>query len=84
MGFQYEDEELELNYKGESHKFRAPSAYEQKQLSDTFKNADESTDAVTIYVDFFVSLGLPKEIVSKMSMKGLLGLFEYAVGSKKN
>lgn len=84
MGFQYEDEELELNYKGTVHKFRAPSAYEQKELAEKFKDADETTNAVDLYIGFFEALGLQKEVLGKMSMKGLLGLFEYAVGSKKN
>jgi hypothetical protein len=84
MGFTYEDEELELNYKGTSYKFRAPSAFEQKETSRKFREADDKTDAVDLYIEFFESLGLPKEILGKMTLKGLLDLFGYAVGSKKN
>jgi hypothetical protein len=84
MGFVYEEEELELKYKEDVHKFRQPSAFEQKNMAKKFRNADENTDAVDLYVEFFVMLGLPDEVLNKMSLKGLLGLFEYAVGSKKN
>lgn len=84
MGFVYEDEELELNYKGTVHKYRQPSAFEQKELSKKFKEADEKTDAVDLYIDFFKVLGLPEDVLGKMSLKGLLGLFDYTVGAKKN
>lgn len=82
--FVYEEEELSLKIKGQAHTFRQPSAYEQKALSQRFKEADENTDAVDLYVGFFVELGLPKEVVSKMSMKGLVDLLGYATGAKKN
>lgn len=84
MGFVYEEEELELTYKGTVHKFRAPSAYESKEISKKFKDADEKTDAVDIYIKFFEQIGLPEEVTSKMSLKGLLDLFAYTVGAKKN
>jgi hypothetical protein len=84
MGFVYEDEELELTVKGVVYKFRQCSAYEQKEMSNKFKNADDNTDAVDLYIDFFVSLGLPREVLEKMSLKGLLDLFGYTVGAKKN
>jgi hypothetical protein len=84
MGFVYEEEELELTYKGVAHKFRQPSAYEQKEMSKKFKAADENTDAVDVYIEFFKQLGLPEEVLGKMSLKGLLDLFGYAVGTKKN
>ena len=84
MGFVYEDEELELTYKGEVHKFRAPSAYEQKAMAKKFKESDEKTDAVDLYIEFFKELGLPEDVLGKMSLKGLLDLFAYAVGAKKN
>lgn len=84
MGFVYEDEELELTYKGTVYKFRAPSAFEQKEMSRKFREADENTDAVDLYVGFFETLGLPKDVLGKMSLKGLLDLFSYSVGSKKN
>lgn len=84
MGFTYEDEKLELNYGGKTYEFRAPSALEQKATAKKFREADENTDASDLYLDFFKSLGLPEEVLVKMSMKGLMGLFEYAVGAKKN
>ena len=84
MGFVYEEEELELTYKGTTHKFRQPSAYEQKEMSKKFKNADDNTDAVDLYIEFFKQLGLPEEVLGKMSLKGLLDLFSYTVGTKKN
>jgi restriction endonuclease S subunit len=84
VSFVYQEEELELKIKDESFKFRQPSAYEQKAMAKKFREADEQTEAVDIYIDFFVSLGLPKEVLEKMSLKGLLDLFAYTVGSKKN
>lgn len=84
MGFVYEDEELELKYKEDVYKFRQPSAFEQKEMSKKFKNADDNTDAVDLYIEFFKQLGLPEEILGKMSLKGLLDLFGYTVGTKKN
>lgn len=84
MSFNYEDEKLELNYSGTKYPFRAPSALEQKATARKFREADENTDASDLYIEFFKSLGLPEEVLIKMSMKGLMGLFEYAVGAKKN
>lgn len=84
MSFKYEDEELELVYKSAVHKFRAPSAYEQKATAKKFREVDENTDVIDLYVEFFVSLGLPQDVLEKMSVKGLTELFTYAVGSKKN
>jgi hypothetical protein len=84
MGFEYVEEELSLKYKGNEYKFRQPSAFEQKDIGRKFKEATEDTDAVDIYVQFFVGLGLPEDVVNKLSMKGLLDLFGYAVGAKKN
>lgn len=84
MGFVYEDEELELTYKGTVYKYRQPSAYEQKQMSKKFKEADDNTDAVDLYIEFFKELGLPEDVLGKMSLKGLLDLFSYTVGAKKN
>lgn len=84
MAFVYEEEKLELKYKDTVHEFRAPSAFEQKNISKRFREADENTDAVDLYVDFFVELGLPKDVLTKMTLKGLLDLFSYAVGTKKN
>jgi hypothetical protein len=84
MGFVYEEEKLELTCQGVVYPFRQPSAYEQKNMAKKFRDADENTDAVDLYIEFFVSLGLPADVCGKMSLKGLLGLFEYAVGSKKN
>lgn len=84
MGFVYEEEELELSYKGTVHKFRQPSAFEQKEMSKKFKNADDNTDAVDLYIEFFKGLGLPEDVLGKMSLKGLLDLFSYTVGAKKN
>jgi hypothetical protein len=84
MGFQYEDEELELIYKGQTYKYRAPSAVEQQNTGKKFKSADESTDVIGIYLNFFEGLGLPKEVLEKMSTKGLSDLFVYTLGSKKN
>jgi hypothetical protein len=84
MGFVYEEEELELSFNGVAHKFRQPSAFEQKEMSKKFKNADENTDAVDLYIEFFKQLGLPEEVLGKMSLKGLLDLFGYTVGTKKN
>lgn len=87
MGFIYEDEELELTYKGTTYKFRAPSAFEQQEVLRTFKQTEENQkqgDGIQIYIDFFVNLGLTEEVLKKMSLKGLLDLFSYSVGSKKN
>lgn len=84
MGFEYVEEELSLTIKGEVYKFRQPSAFEQKEISKTFRQADEKTDAVDLYVEFFKTLGLPEEVVIKMSLQGLLDLFSYSVGAKKN
>lgn len=84
MSFEYVDEILELKYQGQSYSFRAPSALEQKQIAKDFKNASEETDVIEMYVSFFVQLGLPKEVLEKMSVKGIVDLFSYAVGSKKN
>jgi hypothetical protein len=86
MGFTYEDEELELVYKTEIYKFRAPSAIEEKALSAEFQayKPGESKDPVDLYIDFFVNLGLPAEVLSKMSSKGLTALLAYATGTKKN
>lgn len=84
MGFQYEDEELELIYKGKTYKFRAPSALEQRMTSKKFREAGPEADAVELYLEFFADLGLPRDILEKMSMKGLMDLFSYALGSKKN
>ena len=87
MGFQYEDESLELNYKGQSYAFRAPSHLENKALVANLramKAGDDSIDPIDEYVNFLVSLGIPKEILEKMSVKGILSLFEYSVGAKKN
>lgn len=86
MGFVYEDEELELTYKGTVHKFRTPSAFEQQDVMKKFKAAEkaEDQDGLQIYIDFFVNLGLPETVLQKMSLKGLLDLFSYSVGSKKN
>jgi len=86
MGFTYEDEELEFTYKGVTHKFRAPSAVEQKQLSKKFRDAanDENVDASDLYIEMFVMLGLPLETMQKLSMRGLTELFSYTVGAKKN
>jgi hypothetical protein len=84
MGFVYEEEELELTFKGDVLKFRQPSAFEQKEMSKKFKNADENTDAVDLYIEFFKQLGLPEDVLGKMSLKGLLDLFGYVVGTKKN
>ena len=84
MSFEYVEEEMSLKYKGEVYKFRQPSAYEQKEISKTFRLADENTDAVDLYIDFFKLLGLPSEVLLGMSLQGLLDLFSYAVGAKKN
>lgn len=84
MGFVYEDEELELTYKGTAYKYRQPSAFEQKHMSKKFKEADDNTDAVDLYIEFFKELGLPEDVLGKMSLKGLLDLFSYTVGAKKN
>ena len=84
MGFQYEDEELELTYKGQTYKYRAPSAVEQQVTAKKFKDADETVGAADLYINFFVELGLPKEVLEKMSMKGLTDMFLYTVGAKKN
>jgi len=84
VGYKYEDEELELNFKGQVVKFRAPSAREQQAVSKRFKEADENQDALDLYIEFFESLGISKEMTSQMSMKGIVELFSYAVGAKKN
>ncbi len=84
MGFEYKEEELDLTFKGEVYKFRQPSAYEQKEITKTFRQADADTDAVDLYINFFKELGLPEEVLGKMSLQGLLDLFSYAVGAKKN
>lgn len=84
MGFKYEDEKLELDFKGTIYMFRAPSALEQQAVSKKFKHADENTDALDLYIEFFESLGIPKDVSSQMSMKGIVELFSYAVGAKKN
>lgn len=84
MGFTYEDETLTLSYKGVDYTFRAPSVIEQRKLGKAFKEADEGIDAFDLYINFFKELGLPEEVLSKMSMKGIISLFEYAVGVKKN
>jgi hypothetical protein len=84
MGFQYEDEELELVYKGTTHKYRAPSAVEQQGIAKKFRDIDENTDAVDLYIEFFEMLGIPKEVLQKMSVRGISDMFVYTVGSKKN
>lgn len=86
MGFKYEDEKLELDYAGKKYEYRAPSALEQRALNKKFQAAqgDDTVDATDLYLEFFKSLGLPEEVLIKMSMKGLMGLFEYMVGAKKN
>lgn len=88
MGFKYEDEELELHFQAQAYKFRAPSAKEQQAfirgLSSIGKDEKEGLDIVDHYVEFFKGLGLPEDVLVKMSMKGLAGLLDYATGSKKN
>jgi len=84
MSFEYKEENLVLIYKGQNYEFRAPSAIEQRQISRKFKEADENADVVGLYVDFFVQLGCPQDVLEKMSMTGLLDLFAYSVGAKKN
>jgi hypothetical protein len=82
--FTYEEEELKFSFKGQVYPFRQPSAYEQKAMSNKFKEADENTDAVDLYVDFFKSLGLPEDVLKKLPFKALVDLFGYSVGAKKN
>lgn len=87
MGFIYEDEELELTYKGVAHKFRTPSVVEQKQFNKKLGKANEedaTVDVFDLYIEFFKNLGLPEEVLTKMSTKGLSGLFEYSIGLKKS
>jgi len=84
MGFVYEEEKLELKVGDKVYPFTTPSAKQQQLTSLKFRNADDNTDAVDLYIEFFESLGLPKEVLEKMSMKGLTDLFSYALGSKKN
>ncbi len=89
MSYEYVEEELELKTKEKVYKFRTPSAFEQKQLSKKFKDQnklkdDEKDDPVDLYINFFKELGLPEAVLNKLSFKGILGLFEYAVGAKKN
>lgn len=84
MGYVYEEKELELTVKGKVYKFRQPSAIEQKEMAVKFREASDDTHAVDMYVDFFVNLGIPKDVLVKFSMEGLIGLFGYAVGAKKN
>jgi len=82
--FEYQEEELSLKMGDKVYNFRQPSAYEHKLISRKFKEADENTDAVDIYQDFFIRLGLPEEVVQKLPFKGLVDLFGYSVGAKKN
>lgn len=84
MSFVYEDEMLELNYKGEVYKFRQPSAVEQSAIGKKFREATEDQDGIQMYIEFFKSLGLPEDVLSKMSTKGLMDLFSYCLGTKKN
>lgn len=84
MSFEYKDEELVLVVRGTKYPFRAPSAKEQRQIAKTFKEANEDMDVLEIYVGFFVALGLPREVLETMSMRGLVDLFTYAIGGKKN
>lgn len=84
MGFEYIEQELELKIKDKVYKFREPSAYEQKQISKKFREADENTDAVDLYLDFFAQLGLSREIIGNLSFQGLIDLFSYSVSTKKN
>lgn len=84
MGFVYEEEELELNFKGEIYKFRQPSAFEQKEMSKKFQNAESEVDPIDVYIELFKTLGLPEDVVIKMTLKGLLDLFSYTVDAKKN
>ncbi len=82
-GFKYEAEELSLEIGDKKYPFREPSHIEQSSLKAKFESASPE-NAFNIYIDFFVGLGLPKEPLDKMSVRGLIGLFEYAVGAKKN
>jgi len=83
--FEYNEAKLELNIKGTKYEIREPSAQEQEEISGEFKDVSESgKSAVQIYTDFFEKLGLKKDVTMGMSMNGLLALFAYVVGSKKN
>ena len=88
MGFVYEDEELELEYMGKKYKFRAPSAIEQdktlKKFQDAGNTEDKKASATELYFEYFKDLGIPEEVLSKMTFKGLSDLFSYTVGAKKN
>lgn len=84
--FQYEDEQLPVKIKGKEYSLRAPSAKEQDDISKMFTDAKgkEGVSAVEIYANFFETIGLPKEVSMSMTLKGMVDLFSYVVGAKKN
>jgi len=84
MGFVYESKELKATINGKEYSFREPSALKQKEMSKRFREATADQDAVDLYIDFFKDLGLPEDVLNEMTLTGLLDLFSYTVGAKKN
>lgn len=81
--FEAKEKKMNVNLYGEKYTMRVPKISEYNEISEKIKSADPK-DVVSIYFDFFVSLGLPREALDKFDAVDFQEFVSFVLFPKKN
>lgn len=80
--FVVKSKKLRVTIEGVSHEMRCPTLGDGEIFQEKLEAA-KPNEALGLYRDFFESLGLPKEVSSKMDLEDFLEFIQFVMVPKK-
>lgn len=74
---------LKVTINGVSHEMRCPNIAENESLTIKLKESP-AENALTVYKEFFSSLGLSSEVMEQMDSDDFLDFIQFVLAPKKN
>lgn len=83
--YEYIAKTYKIKLFGETYEAAEPTNAQSDAFFDQYEAVKAEGKTVTkVYESFLVTLGLPKEQLAKLPLRGLLDIFTLVTGSKKN
>jgi hypothetical protein len=81
--FEAKEKKMTLNLYGTKHLIRVPKIKESNELREKLNSAD-AKDAVQIYFDFFLSVGIPQDALDILDTLDISELVSFLLYPKKS
>jgi hypothetical protein len=81
--FEAKEKKMSINLYGHSYSIRVPKIKDGDELRTKLENAD-AKDAMKIYSDFFLSIGIPQEAIDSLDSIDFNDLIMFLLYPKKS